>query len=65
MLPEAPERQLRSMATLLDGPIGAAAERIARMHQELEISYFTFNVGGGRGVTWPTLEKLLARVKGW
>ena len=38
VLPEAPEAQLRSMATLLDGPIEAAAERITHMHQELEIT---------------------------
>jgi probable F420-dependent oxidoreductase len=61
--PEAPESQLRSMATLLDGPIEAAAERIARMRQWLGISYFTFTITGGRGVSWPTLEKLVAMVK--
>jgi probable F420-dependent oxidoreductase len=64
VMPEVPESQLRSMAILLDGPVEAAAERIARMYQELAISYFTFSIGEGRGVTWPTLEKLLARVKG-
>lgn len=62
VVPEAPESQLRSMATLLDGPVEAAAERIARMHQELGISYFTFSTTGGRAITWPTLEKLIARV---
>ena len=45
--PEASEAQLRSMAILLDGPIEAAAERIARMHQELQISYFTFTITDG------------------
>ncbi|GLE50729.1 TIGR03621 family F420-dependent LLM class oxidoreductase [Mycobacterium montefiorense] len=62
--PEMPESQLRSMATCLDGPIEAAAERISRMRQELGIGYFTFSVGEGRGLSWPTLEKLIARVKG-
>jgi len=62
--PEASEAQHRSMATLLNGPIEAAAERIARMHQELQISYFTFTITDGTGVTWPTLEKLVARIKG-
>jgi len=62
--PEASEAQLRSMAILLGGPIEAAAERIARMHQELQISYFTFTITDGIGVTWPTLEKLVARIKG-
>lgn len=62
--PKATESQIRSMATLLDGPAEAAAERIARLQQDLGISYFTFSIGEGRGVTWPTLEKLLARVKG-
>jgi alkanesulfonate monooxygenase SsuD/methylene tetrahydromethanopterin reductase-like flavin-dependent oxidoreductase (luciferase family) len=64
VVPEAPESQLRSMATLLDGPVEAAAERIARMHQQLGISYFTFTITGGPGVTWPTLEKLIASVQG-
>jgi probable F420-dependent oxidoreductase len=62
--PKATDSQLRSLATLLDGPIEAAAERIARLQQDLGISYYTFSIGEGRGVTWPTLEKLLARVKG-
>src|SRR5262249_259691 len=62
--PDASESQLRSMAILLDGPIEAAAERIARMHHELHISYFTFTITDGTGVTWPTLEKLVARIKG-
>jgi probable F420-dependent oxidoreductase len=62
--PEVPEAQLRSMAILLKGPLEAAAERIARMQHELGISYFTFSIGAGRGITWPTLEKLIARVKG-
>jgi probable F420-dependent oxidoreductase len=64
VLPKAPESQLRSMATLLDGPVEAAAERIARMHRDLGISYFTFSITGGRGITWPTLEKLVVRVRG-
>src|ERR1700733_12622232 len=62
--PKATESQIRSMATLLGGPAEAAAERIARLQRDLGISYFTFSIGEGRGVTWPTLEKLLARVKG-
>jgi luciferase-like monooxygenase len=64
VVPKASESQLRSMATLLDGPVEAAAERIARMHQELRISYFTFSITVCGGVTWPTLEKLVARAKG-
>ncbi len=62
VMPQTPEPQLRSMATLLDGPTEAAAERIVRMHQNLGISYFALAIT--RGLTWPTLEKLAARVKG-
>ncbi|CDO89512.1 hypothetical protein AWC29_13335 [Mycobacterium triplex] len=61
---DVPESQLHSMATVLDGPVEAAAERIARMRHELGISYFTFSIGEGRGVKWPTLEKLIDRVRG-
>jgi probable F420-dependent oxidoreductase len=64
VMPDAPESQLRSMAILLGGPIEAAAERIVRMHEELQISYFTFTITNGTGVSWPTLEKLVARIKG-
>jgi hypothetical protein len=52
------------LAIVLDGPLEAAAERIARMHHELAISYFTFAIGQGRGLTWPMLEKLIAKVTG-
>lgn len=61
---DVPESQLHSMATVLGGPVEAAAERIARMRHELGISYFTFSIGEGRGVKWPTLEKLIDRVRG-
>ena len=61
--PDASETELQTMATLLDRSIGDAAERILRLHQQLGISYFTFTITGGRGVTWRTLEKLLTRVK--
>src|SRR5262249_449522 len=64
ILPDGAESQLRSMATLLDGRVEAAAERIARMHEELGISYFTFSIADGPGVTWTTLKELVARVNG-
>ena len=61
--PGAPESALQAMATLLDRSVDEAAERIVRLHETLGISYFTFTITGGPGVTWRTLEKLVARVK--
>jgi hypothetical protein len=67
--PQPAKTQSLGVATPVDGypagrPIEAAAERIARMHEELQIGYFTFTITDGTGVTWPTLEKLVARIKG-
>jgi probable F420-dependent oxidoreductase len=61
--PGAPESELQAMATLLDRSVDEAAERIVRLHERLGISYFTFTITGGPGVTWRTLEKLVTRVK--
>jgi probable F420-dependent oxidoreductase len=61
LAPGAPEAQLRSMATLLDGSTSAAAERIQRLQEELGISYFTFN--NTPGTSWDTLEKLVATLR--
>jgi probable F420-dependent oxidoreductase len=59
--PEAPEAELRKLTTLLDVPVSAAAERIQKLHEELGISYFTFNKTFG--TSWETLAKLVAAVK--
>jgi probable F420-dependent oxidoreductase len=59
--PDAPEADLRRLTTLLDLPVSAAAERIQKLHEELGISYFTFNKTFG--TSWETLAKLVAAVK--
>jgi len=59
--PDAPEAELRKLTTLLDLPVFGAVERIQKLHEELGISYFTFNKTFG--TSWETLEKLVAAVK--
>jgi probable F420-dependent oxidoreductase len=59
--PDAPEAELRKLTTLLDLPVPAAAERIQQLHEELGISYFTFNKTFG--TSWETLAKLIASVR--
>lgn len=59
--PEAPEAEVRKLTALLDIPVPAAAERIQRLHQDLGISYFTFNKTPG--TSWNTFEKLIAALR--
>jgi probable F420-dependent oxidoreductase len=59
--PDANEADLRQAATLLTGPIEAAAERIRRYRDELGITYFTFHKT--EATSWPTLQKLVEAVK--
>ena len=59
--PDAPEAELRKLTTLLDLPVSGAAERIQKLHEELGISYFTFNKT--LGTSWETFAKLIASVK--
>jgi probable F420-dependent oxidoreductase len=59
--PDAPEAELRKLTTLLDLPVPGAAERIQQLHEELGISYFTFNKTFG--TSWETLAKLIASVR--
>jgi probable F420-dependent oxidoreductase len=59
--PDAPEAELRKLATLLDLPVSGAAERILQLHEELGIGYFTLNKTFG--TSWETLERLVAAVK--
>jgi probable F420-dependent oxidoreductase len=61
MMPGAPESDLRRMVSLLDGPVEAAAERIRRFHEDLGISYFTFNKTSAS--SWRTLEELVDALK--
>lgn len=58
--PGVAESDLRRLATLLDGSVSAAAERVKRL-RELGISYFTFNKTDS--TSWSTLEKLVAAIK--
>jgi probable F420-dependent oxidoreductase len=59
--PEVSESEMRQWTTLLDGTVDEAAERIRRLHDDLGISYFTFNATPG--TSWNTLEKLVAAVR--
>lgn len=59
--PDAPETELRKLTTLLDVPVEAAAERVQRLHQELGISYFTFNKTPG--TSWGTFDKLVSALR--
>jgi probable F420-dependent oxidoreductase len=61
LAPDADESEMRQWATLLDGTVDEAAERIHRLHNELGISYFTVNATPG--TSWDTLEKLVAAVR--
>jgi signal recognition particle GTPase len=49
------------LATLLDGPVEAAAERIRRFHEELGIGYITLTKTDG--TSWETFGKLVAAVR--
>jgi probable F420-dependent oxidoreductase len=59
--PQATETDMRQMATLLDGSVSAAADRIRRLCADLGISYFTLQKSGA--TSWRTLEKLVEAVK--
>lgn len=61
LAPEASDEQLRDLVTYLPGPVEEAADRIRSLHDELGITYFTFNLTPD--VRWETLEKLLAALK--
>jgi hypothetical protein len=59
--PDAEEDELRTLATLLDGSVAAAARRIHHFYYELGISYFTFHKTAA--TTWDTLRELVSAVK--
>jgi probable F420-dependent oxidoreductase len=61
LAPDATESQLRQSITLLDKSVSDAAERIQRYREEMGISFFTFTYTPG--VSWDTLERLVAAVK--
>jgi signal recognition particle GTPase len=49
------------LATLLDGPVEAAAERTRRFHEELGIGYVTLTKTDG--TSWETFAKLIAAIR--
>jgi hypothetical protein len=60
LAPSAVECQLHQMATLLDGSLITARDRIRRFH-DLGISYFTFHKSAA--TSWNTLAALVAAVR--
>jgi hypothetical protein len=60
LAPTTVEYQLRNMATLLDGSLITASDRIRRFH-DLGISYFTFHKCAA--TSWNTLAALIAAVR--
>jgi probable F420-dependent oxidoreductase len=64
MAPEASDAQRRAMATVLDGSVAAAAERIGRLRETLGITYFQFSlITDSMSTSWDTLEELLSATK--
>jgi alkanesulfonate monooxygenase SsuD/methylene tetrahydromethanopterin reductase-like flavin-dependent oxidoreductase (luciferase family) len=61
LAPDASDASLRNLATLLDGPVEAAAERIRRFHEELGIGYVTLTKTDG--TSWETFAKLVAAIR--
>ena len=60
MAPQASDAQRRAMATVLDGSVTAAADRITRMREDLGITYFQFSITtDSMSTSWNTLEKVL------
>ena len=61
LAPGATDASLRKLATLLDGPVEAAAGRIRRFHEELGIGYVTLTKTDG--TSWETFGKLVAAIR--
>jgi hypothetical protein len=59
--PTANEADLRNAATLLDGTVSAAVDRVQRLRDEAKFSYFTFNKT--EATSWDTFEKLISAPK--
>jgi probable F420-dependent oxidoreductase len=59
--PDAAEADMRQMATLLDGSVSAAADRVRHLHADLGISYLTLHKSAA--TSWRTLEQLVDAVK--
>jgi hypothetical protein len=61
LLPDAPEAELRRLATVLDGSIGSVVNRIRHLYEVLGISFLTFHMSDA--TAWNTLEAIAAAVK--
>jgi alkanesulfonate monooxygenase SsuD/methylene tetrahydromethanopterin reductase-like flavin-dependent oxidoreductase (luciferase family) len=61
LAPDATDASLRKLATLLDGSVEAAAERIRRFHEDLGIGYITLTKTDG--TSWETFGKLVAAIR--
>jgi hypothetical protein len=59
--PTANEADLRIAATLLDGTVSAALDRVQILRDEAKFSYFTFNKT--EATSWDTFEKLISALK--
>jgi probable F420-dependent oxidoreductase len=59
--PTAIETDLRNAATLLDGTVSAAVDRVQRLRDDAKFSYFTFNKT--ESTSWDTFEKLISSLK--
>ncbi len=61
LLPDAPDAELRRLATVLDGSTASAVDRIRHFYQELGISFLTFHMSNA--TQWNTLEAIASTVK--
>ncbi|HEY6574351.1 MAG TPA: TIGR03621 family F420-dependent LLM class oxidoreductase [Mycobacterium sp.] len=59
--PDADEADLRRAATLLDGSVDEAADRVRRYRDDIGISYFTFHKT--EATSWDTLRKLVDAIR--
>lgn len=59
--PDADEAELRRAATLLDGSVGEAADRVRRYRDDFGITYFTFHKT--EATSWGTLEKFVDAIR--
>jgi hypothetical protein len=60
IMPDMPETQMRSLATVLAGSVASATRRIRRLREDLGISYFTFHKSPA--TSWNTLAMLVAAI---
>ena len=61
LLPDAPDAELRRLATVLDGSTASAVDRIRHFYEDLAISFLTFHMSDA--TAWNTLEAIVSAVK--